>query len=77
MDLEDIGAFVCPIHQLAVPIDFLRVICGICGHLWANLHAYNLFSRKNSITFTHEFRRHSGGVRKDFIEKGVIEVTNL
>lgn len=31
----------------------------------------------NSITFTLEFRRHSGGVRKDFIEKGVIEITNL
>jgi hypothetical protein len=25
-------------------------------------------------TFTLEFRRHSGGVRKDFIEKGVIEI---
>ena len=24
-----------------------------------------------------EFRRHSGGVRKDFTEKGVIEITNL
>ncbi len=29
---------------------------------------------ENSITFTPEFRRHSGGVRKDFIEKGVIEI---
>jgi hypothetical protein len=32
--------------------------------------------RKTCI-FTPEFRRHSGGVRKDFIEKGVIEITNL
>ena len=32
---------------------------------------------ENSITFTPEFRRHSGGVRKDFTEKGVIEITNL
>ena len=31
----------------------------------------------NSITFTLEFRPHWGGVRKDFIEKGVIEITNL
>ena len=31
----------------------------------------------NSITFTLEFRHYSGGVRKDFIEKGVIEITNL
>jgi hypothetical protein len=29
--------------------------------------------RKTCI-FTPEFRRHSGGVRKDFIEKGVIEI---
>ena len=29
---------------------------------------------ENSITFTPEFRRHSGGMRKDFIEKGVIEI---
>ena len=28
----------------------------------------------NSLTFTTEFRRHSGGVRKDFTEKGVIEI---
>ena len=32
---------------------------------------------ENSITFTPEFRRHSGGVRKDFIEKGVIEIIFL
>ena len=29
---------------------------------------------ENSLTFTPEFRRHSGGVRKDFTEKGVIEI---
>ena len=29
---------------------------------------------ENSITFAPEFRRHSGGMRKDFIEKGVIEI---
>jgi hypothetical protein len=28
-------------------------------------------------TFTLEFRRHSGGVRKDFTEKGVIEIIFL
>jgi hypothetical protein len=32
---------------------------------------------ENSITFTPEFRHHSGGVRKDFIEKGVIEIIFL
>ena len=31
----------------------------------------------NSLTFTIEFRRHWGGVWKDFTEKGVIEITNL
>ena len=31
----------------------------------------------NSLTFTTEFRRHWGGVWKDFTEKGVIEITNL
>ena len=31
----------------------------------------------NILTFTTEFRRHWGGVWKDFTEKGVIEITNL
>ena len=29
---------------------------------------------ENSINFVHVFRRHRGGVRKDFTEKGVIEI---
>ena len=29
---------------------------------------------ENSITFAPEFRHYSGGVRKDLIEKGVIEI---
>ena len=29
---------------------------------------------ENSITFTPEFRHHSGGVRKDLTVKGVIEI---
>ena len=31
----------------------------------------------NRLTFTTEFRRHWGGVWKDFTEKGVIEINNL
>ena len=31
----------------------------------------------NSLTFTTEFRRHWGGVWKDFTEKDVIEIINL
>ena len=31
----------------------------------------------NSLTFTLVFRRHWGGVWKDFTEKSVIEITNL
>ena len=31
----------------------------------------------NRFTFTTEFRRHWGGVWKDFTEKGVIEINNL
>jgi hypothetical protein len=30
-----------------------------------------------NCNFAFEFRRHSGGVRKDFIEKGVIEIIFL
>jgi hypothetical protein len=29
---------------------------------------------ENSLTFAPEFRHHSGGVRKDLIEKSVIEI---
>jgi hypothetical protein len=29
---------------------------------------------KKLISLSPEFRRHSGGVRKDFTEKGVIEI---
>ena len=32
---------------------------------------------ENSITFTPEFRRHSGGVRKDFIEKVLLKLSSM
>jgi hypothetical protein len=32
---------------------------------------------EKTCNFAFEFRRHSGGVRKDFIEKGVIEIIFL
>ena len=45
----------------------------VCGHLWSNLHTYICYLGK-LYYLCHEFRHHSGGVRKDFIEKGVIEI---
>ena len=57
----------CSVRQLSVPIGFIRVIC---GQIFMLIFAVSgIF-----ITFVPEFRRHSGGVRKDFIEKGVIEI---
>ena len=43
---------------------------GICGQIFMLIFAVSgIF-----ITFVHDFRHYSGGVRKDFIEKGVIEI---
>jgi hypothetical protein len=38
-----------------------------------NFPSFLLFLKK-FVPLPPEFRRHSGGVRKDFIEKGVIEI---
>jgi hypothetical protein len=51
----------------------IGIVCVICGQFFIFIFVVS----ENSITFTLEFRRHSAGVRKDFTEKGVIEVTNL
>ena len=56
--------------QLSVSIG---IVCVISGQFFMFIFVVS----GNSITFTPEFRRHSGGVRKDFIGKGVIEITNL
>ena len=57
----------CSVHQLSVSI---AAICVLCGQFFMFIFVVS----ENSITFTPEFRRHSGGVRKDFTEKGVIEI---
>ena len=57
----------CRVHLLSVPI---AAICVLCGQIFMFMFVVS----GNSTTFTPEFRRHSGGVRKDFTEKGVIEI---
>ena len=60
----------CSVRQLSVPIGIIRVIC---GQIFMLIFAVSgIF-----ITFVHEFRHYSGGVRKDLIEKGVIEIIFL
>ena len=54
-------------YHLSVSIGIVYVISG-------QFFMFIFVVSENSITFTPEFRRHSGGVRKDFIEKGVIEI---
>lgn len=48
----------------------VRVSVVICGQIFILIFVIS----ENCITFVHEFRHYSGGVRKDFIEKGVIEI---
>ena len=57
----------CRVHQLSVPI---AAICVLCGQIFMFMFVVS----GNSIIFTTEFRRHRDGVRKNFIEKGVIEI---
>ena len=57
----------CRVHQLSVSIG---IVCVISGQFFMFIFVVS----ENNITFTLEFRRHSGGVRKDFTEKGVIEI---
>ena len=57
----------CSVHQLSVSIGFIRVIC---EHIFVLMFGVS----ENSINFVHVFRRHWGGVRKDFTGKGVIEI---
>jgi hypothetical protein len=67
-DDTDAAIFIdCSVHQLSVSIGIISVIC-------AQIFMFIFVVSGNSTTFTPEFRRHSGGVRKDFYEKGVIEV---
>ena len=44
-----------------------------CLCLWAIFHVY-ICRLGKQYYLCLEFRRHSGGVRKDFTEKGVIEI---
>ena len=57
----------CSVHQLSVSIGIIRVICG-------QIFMLIFVVSGDSITFTPKFRHYSGGVRKDFTEKGVIEI---
>ena len=57
----------CRVHQLSVPI---AAICVLCGQIFMFMFVVS----GNCLTFAPEFRHYSGGVRKDFIEKGVIEI---
>ena len=52
----------CRVHQLSVPI---AAICVLCGQIFMFMFVVSGIC----ITFAHEFRCHSGGVRKDFTEK--------
>ena len=60
----------CRVHQLSVPI---AAICVLCGQIFMFMFVVS----GNCITFAHEFRCHSGGVRKDLTVKGVIEIIFL
>ena len=60
----------CSVQQLSVSIGIIRVIC---VHIFMLMFGVS----ENSINFVHVFRRYSGGVRKDFTEKGVIEIIFL
>ena len=63
------------IHRLPCASVICANRCYLCP-LWANLHAYVCCLGK-LYYLCHEFRCHSGGVRKDLTVKGVIEITNL
>ena len=47
----------------------------VCGHLWSNLHAYICYLGK-LYYLCHEFRHHSGGVRKFLIEKVLLKLSS-
>jgi hypothetical protein len=57
----------CRVHQLSVSIG---IVCVISGQIFMFMFVVSV----NCITFVHVFRRHSGGVRKDFYERGVIDI---
>ena len=56
-----------------IPIDFsmFSTLDRSIASTWGLL---NFVIPRKTCIFTPEFRRHSGGVRKDFTEKGVIEI---
>ena len=51
-----------------------RLACRRGGLVLCNKVEFSFVLSGNSITFTFEFRRHWGGVWKDFTEKSVIEI---
>ena len=53
--------------------------CKMCviGQACVRFFPHPFVIPRKTCIFTPEFRRHSGGVRKDFIEKGVIEIIFL
>ena len=46
----------------------------VTTRVYAIKSSFVLLSRKIVLPLSTKFRRHSGGMRKDFIEKGVIEI---
>ena len=59
----------CRVHQLSVPI---AAICVLCGQIFMFMFVVS----GNCITFAHEFRCHSGGVRKYLIEKVLLKLSS-
>ena len=49
-----------------------RVANFVTTRVYAIKSSFVLLSRKIVLPLSTKFRRHSGGMRKDFIEKGVI-----
>ena len=54
----------------------VRMSVVICGHLWSNLHTYICYLGK-LYYLCHEFRHHSGGVRKYLIEKVLLKLSSI
>ena len=52
----------------------LMVANFVTTRVYAIKSSFVLLSRKIVLPLSTKFRRHSGGVRKDFTEKGVIEI---
>jgi hypothetical protein len=59
---------------ILLPVSRLRLMVAnfVTTRVYAIKSSYVLLSRKIVLPLSTKFRRHSGGMRNDFIEKGVI-----